>query len=239
MREIPYILACIFLCYSAHSQSIEDFVFDFEIDSTVFGEDACTTAANLARRDFQSGKYAAFFHGYRPNSSLSFERVMLRDYGIYAMRTGLCTGDEFLTCYSEVSIPLIKERFGAEIFNIAYKKARMLDSIGEGDRSAVSPEDMEVIEKLFYCNITTETIKNNTSRKIYPKPYLTFEVTSAGEIIHFQVSNCENEELVNEIKIISTQLPKVQYATSDGEAIIGKHSLYLHLNRKRKKDICH
>ena len=92
--------------------SNDELGFEMEMDSTIIGKDMCETAKNMAKRDIVNGRYAAFFHGYRGNNSQTFERLMVRKYGVYASRTGLCSGDEFSSnnsdtyCFEMLSLVL-------------------------------------------------------------------------------------------------------------------------------------
>jgi len=219
--------------------SNDELGFEMEMDSTIIGKDMCETAKNMAKRDIVNGRYAAFFHGYRGNNSQTFERLMVRKYGVYASRTGLCSGDEFLSCYSKISIPIIKEKFGEDIFEKTRLEAIELDKQGKGDRDARHEKGWSEFVKFFYCELDNEFIKQYKSKKDYPAPTLTLNVNKEGKIYDSTIEFCEDEKVEKEINRIINKLPKIQPATEDGKAIEDKIIFCLHVNRKWKKKTCH
>ncbi len=222
-----------------HAQSsLDELAFELQLDSFVVAESLCETAKNMAQKDIENGRYAAFFHGYRANNSNTFERLMLRKYGVYALRTGWCSGDDFLSCYSEVSIPVIKEKFGEDIFEKTKIEALELDRSGKGDREAFYHEGWFEFIKIFYCEMDDELLGKYKSRKNYPTASVTLHVDIEGNLHSPEVVFCDDQKVISEIKRIARKLPKFEPATEDGIPVEDKLTFGVKFHKKWKRKTC-
>ncbi len=217
--------------------SNEELIFEMgtEMDTIIFDENLCETAKNIARSDIENGRYAAFLHGLDGDNSLTFERLMIRKYGVYAYHTGLCMGDEFMSCYSEISIPLIKERLGEDIFERTNLEAIELDKEGKGDREAFYKNGQSEFVKLFHCELENEWLKQYKSKKDRPTFLLTLKVDKEGIIFDSNIESFEDEKVTKEVNRIIEILPLLQPATEDGKTIEGEISFFLDLHKKWKR----
>jgi hypothetical protein len=186
----------------------------------------------MAKSDIEKGYFVCFFHGYRSTSSMTFERLMIRKYGVYAFRTGSCLGGEPEDCYNSISIPVIKEKFGTGIFNKTMREADSLDKIGLGDRQTYYSGGRNKFRKIIYQEIDSKIVKQYGPKDDFPWPTVTFHVDENGKIYDCGIQFCENQVVIDEINRILPKLPQMEYATQDGIPIKDSIMLRLPLNRR-------
>ncbi|KAA3437928.1 hypothetical protein [Rufibacter hautae] len=211
-------------------------VYDYAEDSTVIGINPCKTAQKAAQRDISNNKYKLVLRNDGQGKSKTFSRILLKKYNIHCLVVDGKTS-EFYDCYSSYVIPIIKIKFGEDIFERTKLEAKNLDKLGKGDRDVTYSKGYAGLIKLIYCEMDEKLIKK-FNIKDYPIPYVTLFVNEAGEIYKNKIEFMANLEAEVELLRIISTFPKLEPATYDGIAINGTISFPVHFNKKYIKKYC-
>ena len=165
---------------------------------------------------------------------MTFERLMVRKYGVHTFRTGSCTGGELEDCYSSISIPVIEEKFGADVFEKTMREADSLDRIGLGDRETYYAGSWKKFKKLIYREFDSKILKQFGPKDDYPCPTLTLHVDETGKIYDCSFRFCDNQTVIDEVNRIIPNLPQMVFATNDGKAVKDSIIFGLPIHRRAK-----
>lgn len=222
---------------SSFSQD-DELEWNLEIDSSLLGETLCETFENMANRDVKRGLYIGTYYVFKYNDSNTFERLMFRKYGVHAVRIEPCDVGveadyfEFPECYGSISNPVIKELFGADVFEKTMREADSLDRIGLGDRETYYSEGLKKLKKQIYKEFDSKIIKQYGPKDDFPSPTITLHVDENGKIYDCGIRFCQNQIITAEFKRILPNLPQMVFGTKDGKAVKDSIIFSLPINRK-------
>ncbi len=197
----------------------------------------CVEAKTKANSDLKNGDYKAYLIKKDKGHSKTFERILQEEYGIKILLYQSCFEEVFLECYSEISVPIIKAKFGKNIFEETKLKAIKLDESGKGERRVKFPNGRQELISFIYCHLDDKLLKQYKSKN-YPIPKITLYISEKGKVYDQNIEFCDDEIIINEIKRIVGLIPKFEYATTNGKPIKSKEHLSIHFHKKWKRKTC-
>lgn len=195
--------------------------------------DECQIGTDSAKVDYANGILRTYIFGL--TNSFTFGRILKNDYGIDAVYWGDIV-DERWKCYSKFTDQKIKEKFGDDIFENAFKKSQQLDSLGKGDRQSKFPGGEIELVKFIYCNL--DLTKANYSETKKGKVYLQFSIDTTGKPIDLRVMKTPNEDYSKEAIRLVNLMPSWTIATQNGIAIEQQWTLSIVFDNDWKQKHC-
>lgn len=231
MKAIIYlsILICS-ICFSVSSFSQNQRVTDVE----------CQKGIDSAKVHIEKGNYTYLVFGLNASNSYTFGRLLYKEYGINVIYMG-CIVYQEPECYSNYMEEEIKKKFGANIIEKTWQKAKYMDSMGLGDRNAVFEGGDKKMYEFIYSNLNWSKIEvfeslSNSKGKQKNKVFVQIHIDTMGNVKVDSIHRANSLESKIEVKRVVEALPKWIPATRNGKKIEQKfHFALLFSEEMRKK----
>ncbi|WP_055436637.1 hypothetical protein [Lacinutrix algicola] len=234
---MKYCILILFLFFTVSLQSqISDKKFKFYSDSLNFAQ-----AKKKANEDLKKGIYRAYLFRQGKGYSKTFQKILEKDFGIIVLLFQSCLKNNepsFIDYYNNISIPIIMEKFGDNIFEKTRLKAEKLDKLGKGERNSNYPNGHRELMKFIYCQLDNEILKKHKSKKDYPTPTVTLYISKEGKAYNQKIEFCKDENVIKEIKRIVKLIPTFEYATKNGKPVESVTYFPIHFHKKWKIKTC-
>ena len=97
-----------------------------------------------------------------------------------------------LECYSEISVPIIKAKFGKNIFEETKLKAIKLDESGKGERKFKFSNGSQELISFIYCHLDDELLKQYKAKKD-PIPKITLYISEKVKVYDQKIEFCDDK----------------------------------------------
>lgn len=202
------------------------FLLSFIFSTSCFSqtENECQKGIDSAKVHIEKGEYEYKIYGTSISNYQTFSRLLHEKYSIKVSYDIGCLVFEKEECYSNYMNKKTREKFGSTIIEKTWQKAKYMDSVGLGDRSAVFEAGNDKINEFIYSNLNwykLDFYKNKDQNKEDKKyrVYAKTHIDTLGNVKVDSVFRINSLEVRQEIKRVIELLPKWKTATKDGKVI--------------------